>query len=158
MSAPAVQWLKNPLIRHDMTDLLDINVWLALVDENHPHHQTSRDYWQNQSLPEIAFCRVTVLGFLRLSTHPKVLSRPLAPVEAWDIYQRYRSEAEVAFLEDSSEIDAGFMSLSHAADFPHHLWTDSYLAAFARFRNCRIVSFDTDFKHFPDLNFLHLAQ
>jgi predicted nucleic acid-binding protein len=32
-----------------MTDLPDVNVWLALVDENHPHHQTSRGYWQDQS-------------------------------------------------------------------------------------------------------------
>jgi hypothetical protein len=41
-----------------MTDLPDFNVWLALVDENHPHHQRSRDYWQNQSSSEIAFFRV----------------------------------------------------------------------------------------------------
>jgi toxin-antitoxin system PIN domain toxin len=140
-----------------MTDLPDVNVWLALVDENHPHHQSSRDYWQNLSSSDIAFCRITLLGFLRLSTHPKVLSRPLAPVEAWAIYQRYRIEGEVIFVEDSSEIDAGFMSLSHSSDFAHHLWTDSYLAAFARFRGCRIVSFDTDFERFPDLNFLHLT-
>lgn len=140
-----------------MTDLPDVNVWLALVDENHPHHQSSCDYWQNLSSSDIAFCRITLLGFLRLSTHPKVLSRPLAPVEAWAVYQRYRIEGEVTFVEDSSEIDAGFMSLSHSADFAHHLWTDSYLAAFARFRDCRIVSFDTDFERFPDLNFLHLT-
>jgi len=27
-----------------MTDLLDINVWLALVDENHIHHTTAKQY------------------------------------------------------------------------------------------------------------------
>ncbi len=140
-----------------MTDLPDVNVWLALVDENHFHHGKAAAYWQSQASPQIVFCRLTALAFLRLATHSKVLSRPLSPDEAWDIYQRYRIEANVGFIEDSAEIDAGFMSLSRAADFPHHLWTDCCLAAFARFRNCRIVSFDADFHHFTDLDFLHLA-
>ena len=139
-----------------MTDLPDVNVWLALADENHAHHEKARVYWQEQSFPEIAYCRVTALGFLRLSTHPKVLSRPLTPAEAWEIYQRYRIEAHVAFVQDSPEVDAEFMALSCATDFPHHLWTDSYLAALARFKDCRIISFDADFKRFPDLDFLQL--
>ncbi len=138
-----------------MTDLPDVNVWLALVDENHIHHESACAYWQDRSAPEIAFCGVTALAFLRLSTHPKVLSRPLTSGEAWDIYQRYRME--VGFMVDSPEIDRGFMDLTRRMDFPHHLWTDCYLAALARFRNCRIVSFDTDFNRFPDLSFLHLA-
>jgi len=140
-----------------MTDLPDVNLWLALVDENHVHHQIARHYWQNRSSPEIAFCRVTSLGFFRLSTHPKVLSRPLVPAEARDIYQRYRNEAGVTFIEDTSEIDAEFMSMSITADFPHHLWTDCYLTALARHRACRIISFDADFKRFPTLDFLHLS-
>lgn len=140
-----------------MTDLPDVNVWLALADENHAHHEKARDFWQNQSAPKIAFCRITALGLLRLSTHPKVLSRPLSPAEAWDIYQRYRNEASVAFVEDTSAIDAAFMNMSLAADFPHHLWTDCYLAALAHHRACRIISFDSDFKRFPMLDFLHLS-
>jgi len=140
-----------------MTDLPDVNVWLALVDENHVHHQKARNYWQNLSSSEIAFCRVTLLGFLRLSTHPKVLSRPLTPAEAWAIYQRYRTEADVAFVEDTSEIDARFMSMSVTEEFPHHLWSDCYLASLAQYRICRIISFDADFKRFPSLDFLHLA-
>lgn len=140
-----------------MTDLPDVNVWLALVDENHIHHRRARTYWQNQSGPEIAFCRVTTLAFLRLSTHPKVLSRPLTSDEAWDIYQRYRLDTQVGFVADSPEIDSSFMALSRGADFPHHLWTDGYLAALACYRSCRIVSFDSDFKRFPDLSFLHLC-
>ena len=92
-----------------MTDLLDVNVWLALADENHAHHKTAIAYWQDQSAPEIAFCRVTALSFLRLSTHPKILSRPLTSDEAWRIYQRYRTEAQVSFIVDSPDIDHSFI-------------------------------------------------
>lgn len=140
-----------------MTDLPDVNVWLALVDENHPHHARVTRYWQDQSAAEIAFCRITALAFLRLCTHPKVLSRPLSIDAAWDIYQRYRIEASTGFIHDSPDLDSEFRILSKTNHFSHHLWTDCYLAALARYRNCRIVSFDGDFKHFPDLNFLHLV-
>jgi uncharacterized protein len=140
-----------------MTDLPDINVWLALADENHFHHDSARNYWQNLSNPEMAFCRVTAFGFLRLSTHPHVLSRPLTSDEAWGIYRRYRAEDHVTFIEDSEEIDTGFMALSGRPEFAHHLWTDCYLAAFAQFKGCRIISFDTDFNRFPGLDFLQLG-
>jgi toxin-antitoxin system PIN domain toxin len=140
-----------------MTDLPDVNVWLALVDENHPHHDVAVAYWQGQSSPEIAFCRVSMLAFLRLSTHPKVLSRPLTNGEAWDIYRRYRIEARVGFLGDAPEVDVAFMALSQCENFSHHLWTDGYLAALALYRGCRIVTFDTDFNRFPDLSFLQLG-
>ena len=139
-----------------MTDLPDVNVWLALADENHAHHETAKAYWQHRSYPQIVFCRVTALAFLRLSTHPKVLSRPLDVNEAWEIYQRYRNECAVGFMEDSQDVDDLFMDMSRMTDFAHHLWTDCYLAALARCRSCRIVSFDTDFQRFPELDFLHL--
>jgi toxin-antitoxin system PIN domain toxin len=141
-----------------MTDLLDVNVWLALADENHIHHSRALAYWQKESSPRIAFCRVTALGFLRLSTHPKILSRPLTPQEAWEIYHRYRSEAGVEYIDDSAAIDRGFRHLSCEMNFPHHLWTDAYLAALAEFKSCRVVSFDGDFSRFSPLDFLHLSE
>ena len=139
-----------------MKDLPDVNVWLALVDENHPRHERSVAYWQDQSSEEIAFCRVTLLAFFRLSTHPKVLSRPLANQEAWEIYHRYRTEAGVGFINDAPEVDMEFMALSRDGGLPHRLWTDCYLSALALYRDCRVVSFDIDFHRFPDLAFLHL--
>lgn len=141
-----------------MTDLLDVNVWLALVDENHVHHQRAKAYWQDQSAPEIAFCRVTMLAFLRLSTCPRVLTRPLTVDEAWKIYQRYRTEADVGFVGDSPETDLMFRTLSRQKSFLNHMWTDCYLAALAQSSQCRIVSFDQDFGIFENLKFLHLPN
>lgn len=140
-----------------MTDLPDVNVWLALADENHPHHERALAYWQNESSLEIAFCRVTALGFFRLSTHLKVLSRPLTSEEAWNLYHRYRKEARVGFMEDSPALDGVFEQLSTTKKFPHPLWTDAYLAALAKFRNARIISFDEDFERFSGLAWLHLS-
>ena len=55
-------------MQQHMTDLPDANVWLALVDENHVHHEKAFTYWCEQSAAEIAFCRVTALDFASFHT------------------------------------------------------------------------------------------
>lgn len=139
-----------------MTDLPDVNVWLAMADENHVCHSTAQHYWQVQAAPLVVFCRVSMLGFLRLSTHRSVLSRSLTPGEAWGIYLRYLDEADVGFAHEAPTLEEEFKALACRADFSQRLWTDAYLAAFARSAGFRIVSFDSDFGHFGDLDFLHL--
>jgi hypothetical protein len=141
-----------------MSDLLDVNVWLALADENHSHHAAAQRYWQNQAAPSVAFCRVTMLGFLRLATHRTVLSRSLSPGEAWEIYQRYLAQEDVDFVHESPTLEREFQTIACQPGFSSRLWTDAYLATFARSAGCRIVSFDTDFKGLlPDRDFLLLV-
>jgi toxin-antitoxin system PIN domain toxin len=141
-----------------MSDLLDVNVWLALADENHSHHAAAQRYWQNQAAPSVAFCRVTMLGFLRLATHRTVLSRSLSPGEAWEIYQRYLAQEDVDFVHESPTLEREFQTIACQPGFSSRLWTDAYLAAFARGAGCRIVSFDTEFKGLlPDRDFLLLV-
>lgn len=140
-----------------MMDLPDINVWLAWVDEQHIHHTTARQYWDVSLDQQAAFCRITMLGFLHLSTQPKVLSRPLTPEEGWRIYRQFLMLPEVCFLTEPAQIEIQFAALTLTGGMPHRLWTDAYLAAFAIATGCRLVSFDGDFQRFPGLNFLRLA-
>jgi len=55
------------------TDLLDANLWLALAHEGHPHHGRTRRYWNGESLPVAAMCRVTQMAFLRLVTNKTIM-------------------------------------------------------------------------------------
>src|SRR5579872_6731962 len=55
-------------------DLPDINLWLALSVGDHAHHERAERYWYDESAEEIAFCRITALGFLRLCTNSSVMS------------------------------------------------------------------------------------
>ncbi len=140
-----------------MTDLLDINVWLALIDKRHVQHQAASRYWEEQAAETLAFCRVTSLGFLRLSTHARVLANPLSPQEAWTIYRQFLDIPILQFLVEPPALDQHFQALTCTAGFPHHLWTDAYLAAFAIAADCRLVSFDGNLQRFHGLNFFHLA-
>ena len=138
-------------------DIPDINVWLALVDQNHTHHASAARYWQDISNTEVAFTRVSMLGLLRLSTMPGVLSRPLSAVEAWAIYRQFLSDPNHRFLDEPAALEHHFAALTTRVALPHRLWTDAYLAAFAIASGCRLVSFDADFSRFPGLNFLRLS-
>lgn len=139
-----------------MTDLPDINVWLALSDGNHEHHSVARRYWEETDTI-VAFCRLTMLGLLRLATHPKAMhGRPFSAPEAWRAYRRFAELPEVRFLPEPLGVERGFRMLTDDASFPNSIWTEAYLAAFAMETGCRVVSFDSDFHRFPSLAFLHL--
>ncbi|NLT72312.1 MAG: PIN domain-containing protein [Verrucomicrobiaceae bacterium] len=139
-----------------MRDLPDINVWLALADGQHPHHGVAQAYWKGEAAPVVGFTRVTMMGFLRLSTRPGVLSRPLVPDEAWAIYRAYLARDGIRLLPDAPGLDSEYERLALDSGFLHRLWTDAYLAAFAISGACRVVSFDGDFARFEGLSFLHL--
>ncbi len=139
-------------------DLPDVNVWLALADTRNAHHDSARRYWDESKGENTAFCRITMIGLLRVATNPKAMrGDPFKHAEAWHIYRTLLSLPEISFLPEPSDIESRFSALTSDPATPHHLWTDAYLAAFALTLGCRLVSFDADFQRFLDLNFLHLT-
>jgi hypothetical protein len=59
--------------------LLDINLLMALLRENHEHHAQVRRWFK--SVTAFATCPVSQLGFARVSSHP-LLGYGLTPVSA----------------------------------------------------------------------------
>jgi len=140
-----------------MTDLPDINVWLALVDQRHVHHPLAKAYWARNGAGQIAFCRITMLGFLRIATNSKAVAAPKTNREAWTVYQQFIAFPNIQLLDEPPGTDAYFQSLTTQSPLPHRLWTDAYLAAFAIAGGLRLVSLDTDFARFTGLHFLHIT-
>ena len=140
-------------------DLPDLNVWLALSDPDHQHHDRARLYWDTEAALQLAFCRVSMLGLLRLLTHPKVMrGTPFTPTDAWQVYRSFLALPEVTFLPDNPRVEPQFAAWTDTSDFLPNRWTDAWLAALAVTTGSRIVSFDSDFAVFPNLSFLHLSQ
>ena len=138
-------------------DLPDVNVWLALADTQHVHHERARRYWEQEAAREVAFCRITMLALLRLGPNARVMrGAPVTPAEAWQAYRAFRSLPEVSFLEEPRQLEAHMAAWSERTGFPPRDWTDCYLAALAVSSNSRLVSFDHDFERFSGLDFLRL--
>ena len=56
-----------------MTCLADVNFWLALEIDDHIHHAGAMGWLQDTPEEDLAFCRITQIGFLRLLTNPHVM-------------------------------------------------------------------------------------
>lgn len=139
-------------------DVPDLNLWLALADPDHAHHARARRYWEAEAASGLAFCRVTMLGMLRLLTNPRVMhGTPLSPAEAWDAYRAFTALPEVCFLGEASLVEQTFAEWTGQPDFAAHRWTDAWIAATAHAHAARVVSFDRDFTTFSPLDFLHLT-
>ncbi len=132
-------------------DLPDINVWLALAVQEHPHHAAARQYWASVQAAgtSLWFCRVTMLGLVRLLCQPKVVGEgALAPAAAWSAYQRFRAAQGVGLLAEPQGCDLQLHALVVQASLPTRLWTDAYLAALSLSAGLRLVTFDRDFHRF----------
>lgn len=136
-----------------------MNVWIALAADAHIHHDRARTYWRTEGARTAAlyFCRLTMLGFLRLLTQPKVMGRfACAPGEAIDRYMALLALPEVEFANEPPGCEEVFLAYGRAPRFPSRLWTDAYLAAFALSFGLRLVTFDADFARFEGLDVLRL--
>jgi hypothetical protein len=138
-------------------DLPDLNVWLAFSVADHTHHQRARDYWYEEAADQLAFCRLTALGFLRLSTNAKAMGgQPLTVSQAWQSYRAFRQLPEVLLAAEPEGCEDWLERWALGKSPAPGQWTDAYLAAFAKAGGLRLVSFDGDFTRFDGLELLHL--
>jgi len=137
-------------------DLPDVNVWLALVHAGHPHHAAARHWWAARSGP-VWFCRVTMLGLVRLLAQPRVMGEAVLDAHAaLDVYADLVARPGVGLCPEALGCDAAYKALVTPA-LPSRLLTDAWLAAFAVSARLRLVTFDRDFARFADLERLELG-
>ena len=144
-------------VQREIGDLPDLNVWLALAVAEHPHHRAAQSYWQHEAAASVWFCRVTMLGLVRLLTQPKLMGEAaLSLRDAFALYQRYAALPEVGVCAEPADCEQVLAGLLEP-DMPPRLWTDTYLAAFALAGGLRLVTFDKDFARFAGTARLQLS-
>lgn len=138
-------------------DLLDANVWLALVAEAHAHHAEAVEYWEREAAPRVVFCRVAQMAFLRLLTNKTVMgAHVLTPAAAWRQCVDLLALPEIQLQSEPHDLDETWARFSDLGRTSPNLWPDAYLAAFAKCAGLRLVTFDKGFSHFPGLDCLIL--
>lgn len=148
---------RSALVAEPGGDLPDVNVWLALAVQEHPHHDRALAYWQQQAAARVWFCRVTMLGLVRLLTQPRLMGHgALEPAAALSACERFARLPEVGLHADPLGCDRALQRLLQPG-LPRRLLTDAYLAAFAESANLRLVTFDRDFGRCEGLNALQLG-
>lgn len=142
-----------------MRNLLDVNVWLTLLDDGHVHHRTVLGWWEALNEQEAAFCRITQMSLLRLLTNMKVMGEGvLTPGEAWKLYRKTCEDDRVVFLTEPDDLESHWESNTRGSRHSSNIWTDAYLAAFAKGHRIRLATLDEGFKHFAGLDWVLIGK
>ena len=119
-----------------MTHLLDVNILLAVIWENHPLHERAFTGIKGKA---IAVCPLAELGFIRISTNPKATIN--APMEkARELLRRFIEERGAHRIPD--DLPALESRAAKSEDV-----TDSYLAELAVRHHMKLATMDERIKH-----------
>ncbi len=122
----------------------DVNVWLALAHDIHPHHQIAEN-WERCLTADttLCFCRFTQLGLLRLLTNPSAMNRDvLTQAEAWSAFDAFVKISGASLLDEPPGISPLFRSLTNRDEVSTKQWADGYLAAFSVAASIPLITFD----------------
>ncbi len=120
----------------------DVNVWLALMMEDHVHRERALEWWEGTATT-IAFTRLTGMGVLRLLTTASAMNgQALSMDEAWGAYDRLFGDDRVAFFPEPAGIEAHFRRYASGRLASPKLWADAWLLAFVRSAGGRLVTLD----------------
>jgi toxin-antitoxin system PIN domain toxin len=133
--------------------LLDANLLLWAHHRQFRQHEPARDWLAStlSATPVVGIPWPSVLAFLRISTHPRALERPLELATAWDTARGWieRSNVRTPAPTDAHPELLAEMLIAGRATADHT--TDAHLAALAIEWGLVLVSADRDFARYPGL-------
>ncbi len=122
--------------------LVDVGVWLAAVWGRHVHYPVASE-WFNRQADDLAFCRVTQMGLLRLLCNPAIMDGDAVDrSQAWRLFDQLWSDERVLWADEPEGLAAVWRAISARDDKSHKLWTDDYLAAFAQAGDLTLATLD----------------
>jgi toxin-antitoxin system PIN domain toxin len=131
----------------------DVNVIFPILLSRHEHRDAALQWFDTVAAGQFALCRLTRLGVLRLLTNAQVMGPDvLAPAHAFQALTVLETDERAVLLHEPDGLDAELKRLIARKVATPNLWSDAYLAAFARIAGLKLVSFDRGFRKFDGLD------
>mgnify|MGYP000316897866 FL=1 len=133
--------------------LVDANLLIYAIDRDSPHHKTARK-WLEGALSgptTVGFAWGVILAFLRLTTRPGILNRPMSTDAALDFIDEWLSLPVAETVVPGERHWPVLRNLLASAGAAGNLTSDAHLAALAIERGATVYSADNDFGRFPGL-------
>ena len=133
--------------------VVDLNLLLYAVNRDAPQHEPAKRFWEQclSGDETVGLCWPVVLGFLRITTHPKILSQPLDSKTAIAIVDDWLKQKPVRLLEPTAQHWPVLKEMLGAAGTAGNLTADAELAALAIEYGARLFTADYDFGRFAGL-------
>ena len=123
-----------------MRALLDVNVLIALLDQDHSLHQRARDWFGDQAEAGWASCPLTQNGCVRIMSNPGYRNALAASSVIHRLREAVADSRHEFWPDDVSLLDASVADATRIHG-PRQL-TDLYLLALAVRHTGRLVTFD----------------
>jgi toxin-antitoxin system PIN domain toxin len=133
--------------------LIDANILLYAYDANSSRHAAARK-WLQETFSKgepVRLPWVVILAFLRLTTQPAILTRPLTLDEAISNVQEWLDRPNVGIAVPTARHWEILRTLLPAGQAKGRLVTDAHLAALAIEHGAVLYTNDRDFTRFPGL-------
>lgn len=134
--------------------LIDANILLFAVDRQSPFHKRAAQ-WLTEQLEgrrRVGLPWQSLGAFLRISTHPRASENPLTPAQAWNQVEEWLA-TDVAWIPPHTDRHQEvFGSLVKSYDLRGNLISDAQLAALAVEHGLKVISADTDFARFTEID------
>lgn len=133
--------------------LPDVNVLLYAVDKRSPLHNKAREWLEDvlSDAETVAFAWVTLLAFVRLSTHPAVFERSFDVDQALDVVDGWLDQPCATVISPTERHASVLRELLQPLGTAGNLTTDAHLAALAIEHGAVLYSCDSDFRRFSGL-------
>jgi toxin-antitoxin system PIN domain toxin len=133
--------------------IVDLNVLLYAVNSDAEPHERVRVWWEAAVNGEetIGLPWIVLLGFLRLTTNPRVFPRPFATGAALARVDAWLSQENISIVSEKEDHWISLQSLLEHSGTAGNLTTDAHLAALAMTHDAVLVSCDADFTRFKGL-------
>jgi hypothetical protein len=137
--------------------LVDVNLLLYATNVSASQHGVAREWLDRQLVetPRVGLPWATLLGFLRLATNARVITRPLTMAAAWQqVSQWLTCEPAWIPLPTARHADVLGKLLAEPGVYGN-LVPDAHLAALAIEHGLTLCSTDSDFARFPELKWVN---
>jgi toxin-antitoxin system PIN domain toxin len=131
----------------------DINLLVHAYNTDSRVHAAARAWWEtllNGTRP-VGLPWVTLLGFIRVATHQRVLARPLSASAACARVRAWLERPYVSILHPGDRHAEILFALLDRLGTAGNLTTDAHLAALCIEHQAELHSTDADFSRFPGL-------
>ena len=111
--------------------LVDANLLIYAVNSDSPHHKRARQWWERMlsGSEEVGLAWIVILAFLRITTRPGILARPLPPEAAVAYVDEWLDQPFVTLVENGDVHWPIFRNLQLSVGTAGNLTSDTLLAA-----------------------------
>ena len=130
--------------------VVDTNVLIYAANAGSPQHAASRQ-WLTSTLAAgetLGLPWVSVLGFIRLTTNPRIMPRPVTVAQAIGAVEVWAAQPNVILLEPGPRHLSVLAGLLTDAGTGSNLTTDAHIVALALENRCPVVTFDRGMARF----------